>query len=323
MNSAPNVLFDGKLRDRSLSIGLILVGANLVLISVYLLLIVKFGAKVEYIDPIDTLFEASSAFIALFMFVVVAFIRVKSVIRIPLLAGLLLIQFGRATDCLDEFIIFSIAHWSALGDGLTLLGEILAAFAATYWLKQAYKVSVTDELTQLYNRHYLESVFEKASYFRRNSDESNIALIMLDADNFKRVNDCYGHATGDDVLKVMANLLLENTRKTDVVARQGGEEFEVLLLQTDIGEAVALAERIRCAFENYSNPALPAFTASLGVAEYVFGDDIKSLRRRADIAVYQAKNNGKNQVILADKVSHSAGLISAIVNGERASASSM
>ena len=311
MNIASSTLFDDQ--HRTSAFGVVLVLANLILIGFYTVALINVGSQVEYIDAVDTLFEASSAFIALIMFVLVAFIRVTHVIRVPLLLGLLFIQFGRATDCLDEIIVVHVNHWSAIGDGLSLLGEILAGGAAIYWLIRAYKLSVTDELTQLYNRHYLESVFEKASYFKRDCDQSNIALIMLDADNFKRINDCYGHAVGDEVLKVMAQLLLDNTRKSDIVARQGGEEFEVLLLQTHIEEAMSLAERIRKAFESYASPNLPAFTASLGVAEYIPSDDIKSIRRRADIAVYQAKRNGKNQVVLADKESVCAGIISAIV----------
>ena len=286
---------------------------NLIFSVVYLSLIATFGQRVPNVDVIDLVFEGASAFIALFMFVVICVIRVEKLIRIHLLIGLLLIQVGRATDCLDEVFLFNWLHWSAVGDGMTLVGELFAVVAATYWLLRTYRLSVTDKLTSLYNRYHLERVFEKAVRFKRFSDKQVMVLIMLDVDNFKRINDCYGHQVGDEVLKVMAQLLIKNTRQGDVVARQGGEEFEILLLQTELSEAVGIAERIRFSFEHYQSTHLPAFTASIGVARYVQGDDIKSLRRRADNAVYEAKKQGKNRIVVGDVCSKSEELVQEIL----------
>ena len=312
MNNQSDVAFWGvKRRHQS---GLLLTFGNIVISTIYLAAIFSSGQHLENVDALDIFFEGSSAFAALFMFVVVCFVCVENEIRVPLLLGLILIQLGRATDCLDEVVSFAWVHWSAFGDGLALVGELFTVFAATKWLIRAYKLSVTDRLTQLYNRHHLENVFDKTIRSRRKSDIENTSLIMLDVDNFKRINDCYGHGVGDQVLQSMADLLRDNTRKGDIIARQGGEEFEILLRHTNLNDAMLLAERIRHSFEVYSDSVLPKFTASLGVAMYVPGDDIKSLRRRADTAVYEAKRSGKNKVILADRESKSAKVVDDIIS---------
>ena len=301
--------------DMRVAVALIVL--NLAFSAGFMSFIFTSGKIVAEVDFIDIFFEGSSAFLALFMFCVVCFIRIPPYIRWTLLSGLFFDQIGRTTDSLDEIVYFDTSHWSALGDGVTLLGEFLVVIAATAWLLRAYKLSVTDELTQLFNRHYLESIFEKNVYYGRNlRQKSGIALIMLDVDNFKRINDCFGHGVGDDVLREMANILRQKTRRTDVVARQGGEEFEILLVQTDLDEAVFIAERVRKAFEDFASPELPSFTASIGVAEYITGEDMKSIRRRADTAVYQAKREGKNRVVIADRESRSSELVAKILKSK-------
>jgi diguanylate cyclase (GGDEF)-like protein len=108
------------------------------------------------------------------------------------------------------------------------------------------------------------------------------------------------------VLVSLAEVLQSNTRPSDIVARQGGEEFEILLPESDRATALAIAERIRSAIENDSRPSQPRFTASLGVSEYLQGDSVKTMRQRADFAVYEAKANGKNQVIFGSMATERA-----------------
>ena len=124
---------------------------------------------------------------------------------------------------------------------------------------------------------------------------------MLDLDNFKWINDHFGHAIGDQVLKAMASVLHQNTRPGDVVGRHGGEEFEILMLDTDLTAALQYAEKIRSALEGYRLPTSTCLTASVGVAVYNYGDDIGAMRLRADSAVYAAKQGGKNRIVAADK----------------------
>ncbi len=276
------------------SIGVVIVA------SIYIVFLFSIGNPVDTIDTLDIGFEAGSIFVALTMAVVISFIKLIPEIKTPLLIGLLCIVIGRTTDCSDELVTVQIGHWSAIGDGIALIGEILVVYSATQWILQAYRLSMTDKLTQLYNRHFLERAFEKLVFLKGRNNPS-IALIMLDADDFKKINDQYGHGTGDEVLKIIAKLLESNTRKPDIVARLGGEEFEVLLPNTDVYTALVFAERIRKAFESHEQKLIPRFTASFGVAPYQTGDTIKSLRHRADAAVYKAKRCGKNRVELARK----------------------
>jgi diguanylate cyclase (GGDEF)-like protein len=120
---------------------------------------------------------------------------------------------------------------------------------------------------------------------------------MFDIDHFKRINDCFGHATGDEVLKKVARIARSVMRGDDVVGRIGGEEFVCLLSGLDRQRALALAERLRRAVsEGDRSDGLPVTTISLGVALLRAGDTSTSLLERADAALYEAKEAGRNQV---------------------------
>lgn len=280
--------------------GFYLTISNILVCSFFILLVYTLGEKSAEVDTLDLFFEFSSVLIALIMFAAISGIKININIKGPFLLGLFCMQLGRTVDGLDEIIYFTLPHWSALGDGIAFFGEVLVVYGATRWMLHAYRLSMTDNLTRLYNRHYLELAFQKANMFRRKGDNSGIHLIMLDIDDFKRINDCFGHETGDDVLRRLAVILQENTRPTDIVARQGGEEFEILVTDSSRETALTVAERIRKAVEHSTHPNQPQCTASLGVSEFGAGDDIKSLRRRADLAVYEAKATGKNRVVFCD-----------------------
>ena len=283
--------------DKRLSAGIWLSLANAIVSLLIVMGVFSTGQRIKHVDVIDVFFEGSSVMIALITFALISFIRISISIKAPFLLGLFLIQIGRTLDTLDEVIFYEFAEWSAVGDGLAFFGEVFVVYAAALWIVSSYKLSMTDKLTSLYNRHYLERAFEKATLLRRSHDSMGIHLIMLDIDNFKKINDQYGHAVGDTVLVSLAGLLQKNTRPSDIVARQGGEEFEILLPESDKATAMSIAERIRKAIEHEENPTQPQFTASLGVSEYIQTDSIKTLRQRADFAVYEAKANGKNQVV--------------------------
>ncbi|MDJ0813981.1 MAG: DUF484 family protein [Woeseiaceae bacterium] len=164
----------------------------------------------------------------------------------------------------------------------------------------------TDVLTGWHNRRYLQvRLHEELARARR--DRTHIAGLMLDVDHFKTVNDSFGHAAGDYVLQEIANRIDAQIRKSDVAARYGGEEFVVLLPDTSIESAVALAERIRAAVSSapYDMPGgeQREITASIGIAGVVPNeddDDIKtlgeSLIAHADVALYEAKADGRNRV---------------------------
>jgi diguanylate cyclase (GGDEF)-like protein len=165
--------------------------------------------------------------------------------------------------------------------------------------------AVTDELTGLFNhRRFQEVMASEVERARRYGDE--MALIMLDIDNFKEVNDAYGHLQGDLVLREVARVLRQSSREIDEPARYGGEEMAVALPQTDLEGAYQFAERVRHAVENLGLP-LPSgegtlkVTASFGVASLATAGqaDKDALVAAADAALYEAKRAGKNRTVRA------------------------
>lgn len=162
--------------------------------------------------------------------------------------------------------------------------------------------AATDELTQLANRRAFTDALEAE---KRRADRSRepFAVVVADLDDFKRVNDRYGHQTGDSVLCTFARVAARELREVDLPGRIGGEEFAILLPQTSLAGAAALAERIRTAFANERltserGEALRA-TASFGVAVYPLAGSASALLADADNALYRAKARGKNRVATA------------------------
>lgn len=173
------------------------------------------------------------------------------------------------------------------------------------------KENITDPLMQIYNRRYFQTKLDQE--IKRSERYAHpLSLVMLDIDHFKKINDVHGHQIGDNVLIVLASILKLNVRKIDVVARYGGEEIAVILPETDKDGAYIAAEKIRKKIEDHSFdiPGGEKFsvTASFGVSslEMLSGDDvnrIKQIIKLADDALYQAKEQGRNKVVLNTKSS--------------------
>nr|WP_246723013.1 GGDEF domain-containing protein [Aliikangiella sp. G2MR2-5] len=155
-----------------------------------------------------------------------------------------------------------------------------------------------DPLTGLYNRYYLDEVVcQKFSESVRH--QSALSLMLLDIDHFKKVNDTYGHLTGDVVLKQVAQLLSKNSRSEDIVTRIGGEEFVIILDHCDLNKACEKAEQLRKDVETLK-PANIDTTISIGVSQLKpLGETLNQLLARADKAVYQAKKSGRNRICAA------------------------
>jgi diguanylate cyclase (GGDEF)-like protein len=164
---------------------------------------------------------------------------------------------------------------------------------------QILELSLTDPLTGIGNRRRLDQALE-AEINRTERSGQKLCALMADIDFFKKINDNYGHETGDVVLRAFAGLLRKQTRPTDILARYGGEEFVILMANCDLASAVALAERIRSTVAATGIEPLSApITASFGVAELQKGETGDSLINRADEALYKAKQSGRNRVVSA------------------------
>jgi len=164
-------------------------------------------------------------------------------------------------------------------------------------------LSITDGLTGLYTRRYFfERVKEEIS--RYTTDKIPLVIAMLDLDDFKKINDTYGHLAGDMLLRQIANMLRKRFRELDILARYGGEEFVILISHTDIEKAEILFEEIRQKIENEKfflpvesyNPVSVKQTVSIGLAEIKENKNLHDILKEADIALYNAKKEGKNKV---------------------------
>ncbi len=162
----------------------------------------------------------------------------------------------------------------------------------------------TDSLTKLYNRRYFIQTAEH-TFALAKRDAKHLSTIMIDIDKFKNVNDTYGHQVGDSVIVELANMLLANQRKEDIVCRYGGEEFVILLPNTSLDEAKIVAEKLRRSVEDLTFK-LPSgevlkFTISLGVSQVDTQkhENIEFSLKEADDALYRAKKSGRNRVCIS------------------------
>lgn len=183
--------------------------------------------------------------------------------------------------------IGNTTHYVSNGLDFTLQNELE---------KKLEKISKTDELTQLYNRRYFQEMLkEQMSICRRYNKK--FSIMIIDLDHFKAINDNFGHDVGDKTLRHVAEILKKSVRETDTVFRWGGEEFVVLLPETNINGITIMSERIRSSIE-HSN-CEPPITCSIGATALINQDDEDSILKRADDALYSAKLS-RNSIKIAD-----------------------
>ena len=185
-----------------------------------------------------------------------------------------------------------------IGFNATAIGLVITKMIAHIRL-----LSQEDPLTKTFNRRHL-NILAEIEITKAKKNHSWLSVIVLDIDHFKKVNDIHGHAAGDAALVDCVSVLRKNIRVTDYIGRLGGEEFCILLPNTDTASAQILAERIRTGLESHTvvweNKEIP-ITASFGITTF-YGkseNEWSNLLNKADIAMYQAKNNGRNQVVIA------------------------
>jgi len=169
-------------------------------------------------------------------------------------------------------------------------------------VKQLDRLARTDELTQVYNRRHLRTVLD-FEIKRGERSFNRLMVAMVDVDHFKKINDTHGHQTGDSVLRELAHLMVRHLRSTDIVARFGGEEFVILLLDTHADAGVAAAEKIRRlveehAFFNSEGRSIGTVTISIGLVSFpAAGETSPALLQSVDKALYEAKSKGRNCVV--------------------------
>jgi diguanylate cyclase len=172
------------------------------------------------------------------------------------------------------------------------LGKIAQSF---------HKSMYTDTLTQLNNRDFFYASISD-SMRKLEKKQSSISLLIMDLDNFKNINDTYGHIAGDEILKQLSNILKDNIRAEDIASRWGGDEFVIILQGANAKEAYNIADRIRSEIHNHDffyNDIIIKVTACIGVASIGDKMDIDAFLDLADKALYKAKTN-KNSVVFLD-----------------------
>jgi diguanylate cyclase (GGDEF)-like protein/PAS domain S-box-containing protein len=162
-------------------------------------------------------------------------------------------------------------------------------------LKDMEELAVTDKLTKLYNRHRIDEALD-IEITKSERYGTHFGVLILDIDNFKMVNDNYGHYAGDVVLKEFADILSRYVRESDTLGRWGGEEFVIIVPDSNKDSILHFAQRLREIIQEYKFDVVGNITASIGTTLYINNDTPESLISRADSALYQSKNSGRNCV---------------------------
>jgi diguanylate cyclase (GGDEF)-like protein len=202
-------------------------------------------------------------------------------------------DFGKLTITRDE--IFSDSEISSVEEMLCFLMNPLANATEHY---RALHSALSDPLTGVHNRSSLSDMINREIELAKRHD-TEFAVLLLDLDNFKHINDQYGHAAGDAVLQHLTHIAHELVRQSDFIFRQGGDEFLILLSNTSRAGATILAERLRLAVEKsaclYKDNDIH-YSVSIGVGAFTADDDMTSLLEHADQALYRSKERGRNCV---------------------------
>lgn len=186
-----------------------------------------------------------------------------------------------------------IKYRKANGENKELLDEVQSLKKENIIME---KKAMTDKLTQLHNRHFIDTYLEK-EFLSSKRHKNKLSLILIDLDNFKNINDTYGHSKGDKVLINIASILKNFIRKSDIIGRWGGEEFIVVCKETDLNGAFHLANYLREKIEQADCDMCSNITASFGVTSIEkFDKTFNCIISKADKALYSSKNSGKNKV---------------------------
>jgi diguanylate cyclase (GGDEF)-like protein len=254
-------------------------------------------------NAVDIVLEITNVSALIYLLLTFEQLREDSGIYKVLFLSMSLLVVGNSIDLLDEFFVID-GILDITEDIVKSLGFILFIFACIHWgkhhkqqLAHMRHLAEIDSLTGVPNRRTFLKL--TAEYFELNEKDSlHVSLFVIDVDDFKDINDTYGHPFGDEILIEIANTIKLALRKGDYVARLGGEEFVVFLKDADSEEATVTAERIRLNVQNlniYHNYKYVKCTVSIGIStssRHLLG--FEELYHRADEAMYKAKSLGKN-----------------------------
>jgi diguanylate cyclase (GGDEF)-like protein len=162
-----------------------------------------------------------------------------------------------------------------------------------------YKLATHDEKTGLYNSNFFNTILEM-EIEKVKRTQKNFSLFLIDIDFFKRINDSYGHIKADELMLVLVRVLRKQLRKSDVISRFGGEEFFILLPETNLEKAKLITSRLRDAIKEDKILKKHNLTVSGGLTHYKKSDTLKSLEERADKAMYKAKQTGRDRFIAVE-----------------------
>lgn len=217
----------------------------------------------------------------------------------PSIDGLLwtdyLIQYSSKEHKVKMRMGENISIFTVHGKKMEYAGEIRHVVVFTD-ITKLNQLATQDVLTQVANRFQFDKVLEHSISLSQRY-ERTLSLLLIDIDYFKDVNDTYGHLIGDKVLKELAHILSEGIRKSDVIARWGGEEFVVLLPDSELSSALKLAEALRMKVAKYNFDPVKQVTCSIGVVRWNEGENSDQLLKRVDEKLYIAKANGRNRVV--------------------------
>lgn len=223
---------------------------------------------------------------------------------IPELGWHLLVEqeLGNELKPLHDMLVID----AAISAGIILLVLTMVLLSVRRYQKRIEKTAATDQLTSLMNRHAFDFVFANALLDSERSRQP-LCIALIDIDFFKKVNDKHGHLVGDHVLKEIAMIAKRSLRESDVICRWGGEEFLILLKNCTLEKATSIAENLRNTIANNDFSRTTdlakkrlAITVSMGVAECKTNETEDSVFDRADVALYQAKENGRNSVYFSE-----------------------
>lgn len=209
------------------------------------------------------------------------------------------ILFAYRVDDAGKNMLWQIASYTLI---FIIFGNIEAYLANSYRRKhftdsrELLRLSATDSLTGIYNRNRFDQELNRWVDYC-NIYNNPLSLAIFDIDDFKSVNDSHGHLAGDSILQNIASIIKDSIRRTDIFARWGGEEFVILLPNTDIRQALEMAERMRVCIEENKYGSVENVTCSFGLVSLQKNEDAGSFLQRADNLLYEAKKQGKNTVV--------------------------